>query len=86
MAIWESLNNALFVAILLLVLNYFFFTFGREGSLRSRSANWGRPLLMVCFGAFFGSTVMARLALLVERIQFIVRDWAVAVGIAVGIG
>ena len=86
LAIWKSLNNALFVAILLLVLNYFFFTFGREGSLRSRSANWGRPLLMVCFGAFFGSTVMARLALLVERIQFIVRDWTVAVGSAVGIG
>lgn len=77
--VWESLNNTLFVAILLLVLNYFFFTLGKEGSFQSRSASWGRPLLMVCFGAFFGSTVMARLALLVERVQFIVRDWTVAV-------
>jgi hypothetical protein len=41
---------------------------------------------MVCFGAFFGSTVMARLALLVERVQFIVRDWIAAVGGLVGIG
>ncbi|MFN4895069.1 MAG: hypothetical protein ACK5GN_11420 [Pseudomonadota bacterium] len=84
--IWDSINNILFVGILLLVLNYFFFTFGREGSLQSRSANWGRPLLMICFGAFFGSTVMARLALLVERVQFVVRDWVVAVASVVGIG
>jgi len=84
--VWESINNSLFVVILLLVLNYFFFTFGKEGSLQSRTAGWGRPLLMVCFGAFFGSTVMARLALLVERVQFIVRDWVGAVATVVGIG
>ena len=30
---------------------------------------------MVCFGAFFGSTVMARTALLVERVQFLLIDW-----------
>ena len=76
----ESFNNTLFVATLLLVLNYFFFTFGKEGSVQGRIAPLGRPLLMVCFGAFFGSTVMARLALLVERVQFIVRDWFSAVG------
>jgi hypothetical protein len=81
----SSISNVLFVLILLLVLNYFFFTLGRAGSLQSRSAQWGRPLLMVCFGAFFGSTVMARLALLVERVQFIVRDWLAAVGSIVGI-
>ena len=86
LAIWESFNNTIFVVILLLVLNYFFFTFGKEGSIQSRTATWGRPLLMVCFGAFFGSTVMARLALLVERVQFIVRDWVVALGSVVGLG
>lgn len=84
--VWDSINNTLFVVILLLVLNYFFFTFGKESSLQSRTASWGRPLLMVCFGAFFGSTVMARLALLVERVQFIVRDWVVAVASVAGIG
>jgi hypothetical protein len=76
---WEGLNNFIFVVILLLVLNYFLFTFGRPGSLQERGAKLGRPLLMVCFGAFFGSTVMARLALLVERVQFIGRDWISAV-------
>lgn len=80
----ESVNNLLFVVILFLVLNYFFFTLGRRGSVQSRTASWGRPLLMVCFGAFFGSTVMARLALLVERVQFISRDWITAIMELVG--
>jgi hypothetical protein len=83
---FASFNNVLFVATLLLVLNYFLFTFGREGSVQGRIAPLGRPLLMVCFGAFFGSTVMARLALLVERVQFIVRDWVAVVGTMVGLG
>ena len=82
----ESLNNILFVVTLLLVLNYFFFTFGREGSLQGKAAPLGRPLLMVCFGAFFGSTVMARLALLVERVQFIVIDWFAATKTLLGFG
>ena len=41
---------------------------------------------MICFGAFFGSTVMARLALLVERVQFIITDWVAALSNVVGIG
>jgi hypothetical protein len=85
-SLFESLNNSLFVVTLLLVLNYFLFTFGRPGAVQGKIAPLGRPLLMVCFGAFFGSTVMARLALLVERVQFIVRDWVAAVGTLVGLG
>jgi hypothetical protein len=85
LSLFESFSNMLFVATLLLVLNYFFFTFGREGSLQGRLAPLGRPLLMVCFGAFFGSTVMARLALLVERVQFIVGDWFAAVRFLLGV-
>jgi hypothetical protein len=82
---FESFNNSLFVVILLLVLNYFLFTFGKGDSVQSKVAPLGRPLLMVCFGAFFGSTVMARLALLVERVQFVVHDWAFAVLHVIGL-
>jgi hypothetical protein len=85
LALFASLSNALFVATLLLVLNYFFFTLGKEGSIQGRIAPLGRPLLMVCFGAFFGSTVMARLALLVERVQFILGDWFTALCVLVGV-
>ena len=82
----QSLNNLLFVVILLVVLHYFFFTIGRDQKAHARSALVGRPLLMICFGAFFGSTVMARLALLVERVQFIVRDWFQALLTIAGVG
>lgn len=71
----ESFNNILFVTTLLVVMYYFFFTF-RRGTGAGKTASFaGRWLLMVCFGAFFGSTVMARMALLVERIQFLIVDW-----------
>jgi hypothetical protein len=63
---------------LLLVINYFFFTFKRESRASAPALMAGRWLLMICFGSFFGSTVMARLALLVERLQFLYSDWAVA--------
>ncbi len=39
---------------------------------------------MVCFGAFFGSTVMARMALLVERVGFLLIDWRAVVAHLLG--
>lgn len=80
--VWmKSINNTLFVGILLIVLYYFFFTVKTSEKKNSGVSRAGRLLLMVCFGAFFGSTVMARLALLVERVQFLIEDWAGAVGV-----
>lgn len=73
---WGSMiNHLLFLAILLSVMYYFFFTFRRSGPLQERIAQHGRLWMMVCFGAFFGSTVMARLALLVERLQFLIDNF-----------
>lgn len=69
-----SFNNVVFVVTLLLVLNYFIFSL-KYREKQKYLPNLGRYLLMLCFGAFFGSTVMARLALLVERVQFIYFDW-----------
>ena len=84
---WDAtLSNWVFVGTLLFVLNYFIFTVGKPGSLQGRMAGVGRPLLMVCFGAFFGSTVMARLALLVERVQFMANEWVPKLAAIVGVG
>lgn len=69
--VWSSVNNIIFVFTLLAVMYYFFFTFRRRTAAGHAFAGSGRWLMMVCFGAFFGSTVMARLALLVERIEFV---------------
>ena len=73
---WLTAQNWFFLVTLLSVMYYFFFTFrvvSESGKGISLSGRW---LMMVCFGAFFGSTVMARLALLVERLQFLIIDWS----------
>lgn len=75
----QSFSNTVFVVTLLTVMAYFFFTFRLSGKGHGAVSRTGRWLMMVCFGAFFGSTVMARMALLVERIQFLLHDWAGAV-------
>ena len=78
--IWSSINNIVFVVTLLTVMYYFFFSVkGGDGRLHQVARRSGRLMMMVCFGAFFGSTVMARLALLVERMQFLLIDWYQAI-------
>jgi hypothetical protein len=72
----DSASNVLFLITLLCSMSYFFFTFKRsEQGAISRSANLGRFLMMSCFGAFFGATIMARMALLVERLNFLITDF-----------
>lgn len=68
-------NHLLFLLILFSVMYFFFFTFKRTTQLQEKVALHGRLWMMVCFGAFFGSTVMARLALLVERLQFLIGSF-----------
>lgn len=71
-----SINNIFFVTTFFFVMYYFIFTHKKEGVVSEKVTVFGRYLMMVCFGAFFGSTVMARLVLLIERLQFILIDWA----------
>lgn len=76
----ESLRNVIFVLTLLAVMYYFFFSFKSESQALKKFSAAGRLLMMVSFGAFFGSTVMARMALLVERVQFLISEWLPAIG------
>ena len=72
----DTLRNLIFIFTLISALSYFFFTFKRkEGGAVEKSAAAGRWMMMICFGAFFGSTIMARMALLVERLQFLIEKW-----------
>lgn len=77
--LWLSLNNLLFVYTLIAVMLYFLFSFRFESKALRGINHSGRWLMMICFGAFFGSTVMARLALLIERLQFVLIDCVEAV-------
>lgn len=75
----EALTNLFFVVTLVTSMMYFFFTFKRSpGSPVARASYLGRWLMMGCFGAFFGSTIMARMGLLVERLDFLINNWASA--------
>ncbi len=55
-------------------LIYFFFSKAHTGSFGA-VATFGIWILMIGFGASFGYTVMARISLFVQRVQFIDQDW-----------
>ena len=58
----------------LTTLSYFFFSREQKGALKV-SANIGIWFIMIGFGASFGNTVMARVSLLIGRVQFLLTDW-----------
>jgi len=72
---WDTLLWAIisFVGVVCSVL-YFFFSKEHKGALKVASET-GIVFLMVGFGASFGYTVMARMSLLIGRLQFVLRDW-----------
>ncbi len=69
-----SVDEVLLLLFVIASLSYFFFSKELKGpiSILPRS---GRMVLMVAFGAAFGTTVMGRMALMIGRIQFILGDW-----------
>ncbi|MEK6764759.1 MAG: hypothetical protein AABY49_00825 [Planctomycetota bacterium] len=70
----ESINNFLILLGVVSVLIYFFFSMEHKGIIGGVS-KIGVWFLMIAFGASFGFTVMARMSLLIGRIQFLLRDW-----------
>ncbi len=69
-----SVGNIVIVVGVLTTLMYFYFSRPHTGVLGG-VAKVGIWFIMVSFGAHFGYTVMARVALLIGRIQFIFVDW-----------
>ncbi len=67
----QAINNILYTLTLLSILCYFLFSFEQKGKFLNGFTRAGRLLLMVGFGAIFGSTVMTRFALLIDRMFFI---------------
>lgn len=71
---WGAVSSALVLLGFLSVLAYFFFSAPHKG-VHGMAARLGIWFLMVAFGASFGYTVMARVSLLIARMQFLMRDW-----------
>ncbi len=69
-----GINQIMVLVGVLSVLVYFFFSVEHKGVIATTS-KMGIYFLMVSFGASFGYTIMARMSLLVERLEFLIREW-----------
>lgn len=74
LTIWASFSNIVITLATLTGLVYFFFSVEHTG-LVGRTAKVGIWFLMVAFGAMFGFTVMGRIALLSQRLEFLFGNW-----------
>ncbi|MBN1356535.1 hypothetical protein JXA40_09780 [bacterium] len=73
-ASFEGFSNLLVVLMVLAGLIYFFFSMEHKGVV-GKTATFGIWVIMIGFGASFGYTVMARVSLLIGRIQFLLGTW-----------
>jgi hypothetical protein len=69
-----SISNTLLIVGVVSALVYFYFSKEHKGVLGG-TARLGIWFLMVSFGAAFGYTVMARISLLIGRMDFLIEDW-----------
>jgi len=70
----EKIGSIILIVGTICVIMYFYFSRKQEGVLgiTSKAGIW---FLMISFGASFGYTVMARISLLIGRLQFLLGDW-----------
>ncbi|HOM80017.1 MAG TPA: hypothetical protein PLZ47_08045 [Candidatus Cloacimonas acidaminovorans] len=54
---------------------YFFYFSKKQEGIRAVPSKLGIWFLMISFGASFGYTVMARISLLIGRLEFLLKDW-----------
>ncbi len=71
---FDNINTILIFIGTISILLYFFFSREHKG-VYGKVTNVGIWYMMVGFGASFGYTVMARISLLIGRIQFLLGDW-----------
>ncbi|MGI6642915.1 MAG: hypothetical protein ACOX3V_02730 [Bacillota bacterium] len=82
----KDINSVVAFLCNIAAITTFFFIVGAERSngkvhnpyltkIIQRSGLAGRVVLMVSFGAVFGTTVMARLGLFIPRLTFLFSDW-----------
>jgi len=70
----EMIGSIILILGTVFCIMYFYFSRKQEGVLGVTS-KIGIYFLMISFGASFGYTVMARISLLIGRLQFLLGDW-----------
>jgi hypothetical protein len=73
-SVLSSIDTLLILLGVTSVLIYFIFSVEHKGAI-GKLSKVGIWFLMISFGASFGYTVMARVSLLIGRIQFLMKDW-----------
>jgi len=68
------INSLILLVGAFTVIIYFFFSVEHKGAIGWLS-RVGIYFLMIAFGASFGYTIMARVSLLIGRMQFLLIDW-----------
>lgn len=71
----QALSNFIFIVTLVAALSYFLFSFELKGKFFDKFNAFGRWMLMIGFGAIFGSTIMSRFALVIDRLSFVWNEW-----------
>lgn len=72
---WQSISNIIFLVGVISVMVYFLFSFDHSNPVVKRTAGVGRWLLMILFGGFFGNTIMTRMSILLQNIEFLKDKW-----------
>ncbi|NLN83615.1 MAG: hypothetical protein GX138_04545 [Firmicutes bacterium] len=74
----NSLDNIIMFVGLIAVIAFFFLTGRTTKVIEKFKLGWltrlGRIVLMIAFGASFGTTVMGRASILIGRLQFLLTD------------
>jgi uncharacterized membrane-anchored protein YhcB (DUF1043 family) len=71
---WIFVKAFIIACAVLTILVYFFFSTEHKGAV-GVAARTGIYFLMVSFGASFGYTIMARISLLIGRMDYLIVEW-----------
>lgn len=69
-----SVSGVIMVIGVITTVIYFYFSAAHKGAIGG-AARTGIWFIMLAFGTGFGYTVMARVSLLIGRMQFLLHDW-----------
>lgn len=72
--VFQILGAILMLIGVIATLTYFFFSVEHRGVVGGVS-KIGIVFLMIGFGSAFGNTVMGRVSLLIQRVDFLLNDW-----------
>ncbi len=71
----NPISNTVFIAVMLSVLSYFFFSVEQRHPVLRAGSRIGRVFLMLTFGVFFSNAIMTRMSVFIERVWFLLTQW-----------